>query len=114
LTKPLDFQEPVSDYISAFDVFEKDPILTIKEVRVEDGKFQQGQTKRVKVLVFEGTQKRLVLQESGGKTSAKYKECRFLLGRDESKWVGRKIQLYTVKTTWKGNPTYGVRIRIPR
>ena len=94
-----------SDYVKWSDLGDKEPILTIRSVVVEE----VGQTRdKLPVLYFERTEKGLVLNKTNSNAIAA------AYGDETNDWLGAQVQLFVVNTEYQGKPVQGIRVRIPR
>ena len=94
-----------SDYVKWSDLGDKEPILTIRSVVIEE----VGQTRdKLPVLYFERTEKGLVLNKTNSNAIAA------AYGDETNDWLGAQVQLFVVNTEYQGKPTQGIRVRIPR
>ena len=82
-----------SKYLGATDLNGQRPRRTIGKIEIAELKDKDGSTKRKFVLYFEGEDKALVLN----KTNAKKLEAAF--GKDGTKWVGTRVELYAEMTS---------------
>jgi hypothetical protein len=91
-----------SKWLSADDLDGETPRYKIKDVRIESLRDKDGRTNNKLVLYFNGVEKALVLNKTNaGRMAAAY-------GKDESRWIGKAVELYTETTTYGD----GIRIRI--
>lgn len=93
-----------SPYLGAWDLPERDTILTIDRVEAEELTSARG-TNRKPVVYFRGTKKALVLNKTNGKAIAG------MYGPRTSKWTGQRIAIYATTTTVGGEVTECIRVR---
>jgi hypothetical protein len=97
-----------SDYLSSADVEEKDIILTIKSVSIDDVKGADGKNKKCNVARFAETGvKPMILNVTNSKIVKKFAGSRYL-----EDWKNIPVQLYVDdKVKAFGEVTEGLRIR---
>jgi len=91
-----------SKRLSADDLGDETPRYKIKEAEVASLRDKDGRTNNKLVLRFNNVEKGLILNKTNaGRMATAY-------GKDESRWVGKVVELYIETTTY--GP--GIRIRI--
>lgn len=95
-----------SDYLASSDVIDKDLILTIKHVRLQDVKSQQG-TSKCNVAHFVEDFKPMILNVTNSKVVKKFAKSNFI-----NDWNNIKIQVFVQDNVRIGKEiTEGLRIR---
>jgi hypothetical protein len=91
-----------SKWLSADDLGDEAPRYKIKEAEIVSLRDKDGRTNNKLVLRFNNVEKGLILNKTNaGRMATAY-------GKDESRWIGKVVELYTETTTYG----LGVRIRI--
>ena len=96
----------VGKYFAAADVVQP-LVLTIKDIRWEDVRsIRTGEIQKLLIAEFEEVPKKMVLKRTI------IDQLTMDFGTDESdEWIGKKVELYAVDTTFAGKPTKGLRAR---
>lgn len=94
-----------SKYLSADDIGESKPVLTIEKVELTKFKGKNGEEEIKPVIFFEGKKKAFVSNKTNGKAIAA------VLGTFETdEWVGKKIRLLTVEVESFGEMGTAIRV----
>ncbi|MHA1794660.1 MAG: hypothetical protein ACTSUK_00985 [Promethearchaeota archaeon] len=95
-----------SDFLASCDVVDKDLILTIEKVKLEDVKSQQG-TSKCNVAHFKENYKPMVLNVTNSKMVKKFAKSNFI-----NDWNNIKVQIFVQDNVRMGKEiTEGLRIR---
>ena len=94
-----------TQYLASEEFLEKDVTLTIKGVKIDNLQMSDGGTEDKPVVMFEKTDKKLVLNKTNATTIAK------LYGSEARGWAGKAITLYPTECQAFGKTVDCIRIR---
>ena len=94
-----------TEYLAAEEFGGKDVTLTIRDVKFDDLKLNDGGTERKPIVYFEKTKKKLVLNKTNATTIAK------LHGSEARGWIGKRIALFPTECQAFGNTVDCIRVR---
>lgn len=93
------------EYIGAWDLGDKDVIVTIVKAQGVELKMQGGIKNKKPVIWFDGKEKGMVLNKTNSKTIAA------LYGNDTANWIGKPISIYATRTTFGSEEVDCIRVR---
>lgn len=98
------------EFLFAFDLKGKEATVQIEKVFAGTVEGEKGRKSKKPVIKFRGSEKKLAVNKTNGKTIAK------LYGTDTDAWIGQALTLYPTTTEFGGETVECIRIKpqVPR
>lgn len=77
------------------------------KVQIQDVKMEEIGTDRKLILYFAGKQKGMVLNRTNARTIGD------VYGDDTDDWIGKTVEVFSMKVDYQGRMVDGIRIRVP-